>query len=332
MPLELDTACGIITPVQYNDLVRLIVLAACILAAACTPVAAGITPAAPALHPYATITPSGIPEQPSGLVVSAETPLPSPTPSRYTIQSGDTLSQIAERFRITLDALLLENPGVDPNALRVGESLRIPASPADRAGEATPTPAAFPVRQIACHQTANGAVWCFALVHNDTADIIENVTAQVTLLDANGVTLGSKTALLPLDILPPGASLPLSVLFPPPVPLGSKPQLQILTAMRLIPTDERYLPAGVQNTLTNVSWSGRSADVRGELFLPDSSANASTIWLAAIAYDGSGNVVGWRRWESTGGLAAGSSLPFNLVVSSVAGRIARVDFTVEARP
>jgi len=323
---------GIITPVQYNDSVRFLVLAGVVLATACTPVSTGATPAALLLHPYSTITPSATSDQAAGFVVSAETPLPSPTPSQYTIQSGDTLSQIAERFRITLDALLVANPGVDPNALRVGELLRVPASPADRAGGRTPTPVSFPVQQIACHPTANGAVWCFVLVNNDTPDLIEDVTAQVSLVDSTGAVLDSKTAALPLDALPPGTSLPLSVLFSPPVPLDARPQVQMLTAIRLLPGDQRYVAVGIRDSLTEVSWSGRSADLSGEVYLPDASESASVVWLIAVAYDGSGSVVGWRRWESASGLAVGSSLPFDLVVSSVAGRIARVEFVVQARP
>jgi len=51
-----------------------------------------------------------------------------------------------------------------------------------------------------------------------------------------------------------------------------------------------------------------------------------------VAYDESGNVIGVRRWESTAGLPAGGGLPFAFMVSSVAGKIARVEFAVEARP
>jgi LysM repeat protein len=265
-------------------------------------------------------------------LVSAETPVPSPTRSQYSVRSGDTLSQIAERFRITVELLLAANPGVNPNALRVGESLLIPASPADRVGEATPTPVGLPVREIACHPTANGAVWCFVLIHNDTPDLIENVTAQISLVDPGGASIDSKPALMPLDILPPGASLPLSVLFPPPVPLEMQPRVQFLTAIRLLPGDQRYLPALVQNTLVEVSWAGYIADIRGEVLLPGSSPGAATIWVAAVAYDRLGNVVGWRRWESTGGLAPGASMPFEFTVSSVAAEIHHVEFAVQARP
>ena len=102
-------------------------------------------------------------------------------------------------------------------------------------------------------------MWCFVLVHNDFSDFLENVSAQVTLVDANNTTLASQTALLPLNILPPNTSLPLAVFFPPEIPFDAKPQVQVLTAIRLLPNDERYLPATVNNTLVQVNADGRSA-------------------------------------------------------------------------
>ena len=49
----------------------------------------------------------------------------SPGKQYYVIQSGDTLSGIAERLGRTVDALLRLNPGVEPTALRPGEQIRI---------------------------------------------------------------------------------------------------------------------------------------------------------------------------------------------------------------
>lgn len=260
------------------------------------------------------------------------TPLPTSTPSVYTIRAGDTLGQIAESSRISLDALLAANPTVNPGALRVGDTLIIPASPADFAGEATPTPVAFPVQDAACYPTANGAVWCFVLVHNNSLEVIENITAQITLVDSSGAAIDTQAAALPLDILPPGTSLPLSALFPPPLPLDVRPQVSILTAINLPIGDTRYLPVRAENILTRVSWRGRSADVSGEVSLAEAVAPAREVWAVAVAYDRAGRVVGWRRWESEGALPIGSSLPFHLLVSSVAGVIDKVDVVVQARP
>lgn len=44
----------------------------------------------------------------------------------YTIQPGDTFYSLARRFRVSLDALLEFNPGVDPDALLVGQEICIP--------------------------------------------------------------------------------------------------------------------------------------------------------------------------------------------------------------
>lgn len=54
---------------------------------------------------------------------------------RYTIKSGDTLSAIAASFGVTLDDLLTANPGINPTALRAGDTIHLP----DTTG-AAPTP------------------------------------------------------------------------------------------------------------------------------------------------------------------------------------------------
>jgi hypothetical protein len=43
----------------------------------------------------------------------------------YTIQSGDTLEGIALRFGTTIAKLEALNPGVDPQALRIGQRIRL---------------------------------------------------------------------------------------------------------------------------------------------------------------------------------------------------------------
>ena len=43
----------------------------------------------------------------------------------YRVRAGDTLSVVAERFDTTLDDLVALNPQIDPNALRIGQRLRI---------------------------------------------------------------------------------------------------------------------------------------------------------------------------------------------------------------
>jgi len=293
-------------------------------------------PAADTLIPFATstrslITSTGTLPTPEG-VVAAETPLPTPTPFAYTVQEGDTISSIALEQNVSVDDLLAANPEISPNAMSVGQVINIPNNPENPSGEPTPTPASFSIQQIECYPTADQGMWCFVLVHNPFTDFMENVSAQVTLVDANHATLASQTALLLLNILPPNTSLPLTVFFPPLIPSDAKPQVQVLTAIHLPPNDERYLPATINNTLVQVNAEGRSARVRGQVLLPGNADAASQIWVTGTAYDETGRVAGVRRWESNAGLAAGGSLPFELMISSLGGRIERVEFAVEARP
>lgn len=305
------------------------------LLASCMPQAID-TPAPSTLIPYFTSTreptlPTGTPQTPVGLAAE-ETPLPTPTPMRYTVQQGDTISSIALKFGVSMDDIVAANPEISPNAMSVGEIINIPGNLRNPSGEATPTPASFTIQQIECYPTADQAMWCFVLAHNDSPDFLENVSAQVSLVDASGATPVSQRALLPLNILPPNTSLPMTVFFPPPVSASARPQVKVLTAIRLLPGDERYLPATVNNTLVQVNADGLSAYVTGEVLLPEDSPAASQVWVTGTAYDGSGQVIGVRRWEWDDGLTAGGDLPFEFLVSSLDGEIERVEFAVEARP
>jgi LysM repeat protein len=43
----------------------------------------------------------------------------------YSVRSGDTLAAIADRFGTSVDRLMELNPGIDPQALRVGQPIRL---------------------------------------------------------------------------------------------------------------------------------------------------------------------------------------------------------------
>ncbi|WP_206708607.1 LysM peptidoglycan-binding domain-containing protein [Koleobacter methoxysyntrophicus] len=46
----------------------------------------------------------------------------------YIIRSGDTFYSIARRFKTTVEALKKANPGVNPDALLIGQRICIPRS------------------------------------------------------------------------------------------------------------------------------------------------------------------------------------------------------------
>lgn len=44
----------------------------------------------------------------------------------YTVAAGDNLTRIAAKFGVRVDAILADNPGLEPTRLRVGQKIRIP--------------------------------------------------------------------------------------------------------------------------------------------------------------------------------------------------------------
>lgn len=64
----------------------------------------------------------------TGLPNAGSLPEPTPPPQVYVVQSGDTLSGIAQRFGCELQALAEANNLANPHALQVGQSLSIPST------------------------------------------------------------------------------------------------------------------------------------------------------------------------------------------------------------
>jgi LysM repeat protein len=102
-----------------------IVLVTLGLVAAC---GGGATPT-PAPTEVPTPAPTDIfVESPEPTVAPSDKPTASPVAGkRYTVKAGDTMWAIAQKYGITLAALKAANPKVNPQAMRVGTVLVIPA-------------------------------------------------------------------------------------------------------------------------------------------------------------------------------------------------------------
>jgi murein DD-endopeptidase MepM/ murein hydrolase activator NlpD len=305
---------------RFIAMLFFLVLAACGQPAETTPT---LAPAVPYQSLVSTPTPTII-------LGAAEIILPEPTSHTYTVVQGDTLISIAQRNGVTVEALQAANPGLPATALSVGITLVIPAG--DQASaEPTPTPAELPVCQARCWPETSGGAWCFALVQNTYGETLENLSAQFTLLDSSGQELTSQVVYGFLDILLPGASMPLAAHFAPPVQPDASVRVQVLTAIRLLPGDTRYLPVKLENTMVSVEASGRTANVSGRILLTGEEP-ANVLWVLASAYDQDGNVIGVRRWEPDAAPGVIRPVSFYFQVSSLGPAIARVEFLAEARP
>jgi len=65
-----------------------------------------------------------------------------PAGGTYTVQAGDTLYDIAQRFGVSLDELMQANQITDAASLSIGQKLVIPGQEAGGAPEGTPSPEA----------------------------------------------------------------------------------------------------------------------------------------------------------------------------------------------
>jgi LysM repeat protein len=311
-----------------------------LLLAACTPAPAQPTASATQpvrLIPYhiPTLSPTAPVTQPGGLSLptSTVTPTATPTPFLHVLVKDDTLLGLALQYGVSLEAIKTANPQVNPNLLIIGNSVVIPiqATPLPTLAP-SPTPVAARLAAPRCYPTGDGGLWCFVLATNNQPFALENLAARIRLAGPDGQNLGKQTAILPLNRLPPGASLPLMAFFPPPVEASAVPSAVQTDSLAIPAADTRYLTTTLQIENVAIGPNGLQADVQGSVGLLPGSSPASVVWLAAVAYDADGQVVGVRKWEAAEILPPAGSLPFTITVYSLGPAIARLDAVVEARP
>lgn len=259
----------------------------------------------------------------------ASVTLSTTTPTLYTVVLNDNLSSIAKKFGLTLEELLAANPTIGSQPLTVGTILTIPTGQSSST-ESTVTPIPLAIQQVQCYPNLDGSLYCLALLKNEYAETLQNLSGSIELVAQDGTILDSQIAHSPLDLLPPGKSIPISVLFPAPILQGSQPQARIITASLLPSPGSTYPAISIISNLVEIDWGGLNAHVSGKTALATSGLKASRVWILAIAYDQEGKLVGFSRWESKTNLSFPDHLPFDFSVSSLGPPIEHVDLLVEA--
>lgn len=256
----------------------------------------------------------------------------SPTPFVHQVAEGDTLLGIAIRYGVELSELLAANPEIDPRFLTVGQAIRIPG-PDGAAPETilpTSTPVSVPLGTPACYLSVSGGSVCFAVIENPGEVTIEGLTAQISLLSTQGSSIATQLAYPPLNLLEPGGRMPLVAHFPGQVVGPSGAQATLLSAVQAADLEGRY--AEVEITTIEVELHPDLAHVSFEVHNPASNDLPIAPVVIVVAYDASGRVVGYRKWESEAPLRVDRSLQGSLDVAGLGPDIDEVEVLAEARP
>ncbi len=163
-----------------------------------------------------------------------ETPVPTPSgPFEYTVQEGDTLYTIANKFKVDFVTLMLINGMNYKSPLYVGRKIKIPG-PNTKRPTPTPLPKYLPKGfKIKYFVMPNDTLASIAAKFNSTVE--EIVKANDTLKDAGSPLYVGEVLIVPVNLVTPTPTVtpnpatltatalpPTETPFPPPTPT-SKP-------------------------------------------------------------------------------------------------------------
>lgn len=233
---------------------------------------------------------------------------------------------IAFQYGISLEDLIAANTSVDPRMMSVGLELVIPLAGEMPETIPTSTPVAVAWKQPVCYRTGDEGAWCILTIENNLDSSVENLSGFIGIYTSDGAIFTSQVAYAPLNLFQPGDSMPLMSYFSSPIPENFVVHGELVSGIVVAENDTRYLDHEVNISEVEISSDGRQAMVRGEVTLPNEASIPSQLWVLLVAYNGDGEIVGARKWESSG------ETRFEMNIFSLSGTIDHIDAISEARP
>ena len=297
----------------------------------CLPINQDVKLADAQLTPWHTASAiSSAPTEVPEFKASTSTPAPTPTPTIHVVALGETISSIAQRYRLDMNTLMAANPEIDPYSLIVGDQVIIPAKGEMVQNGGFSEPLALDLSQPECFHTPEGGLWCFAILFNPLNEAAANLAVTIKVLNASSEEIDSHTVPAILNKLDPGQSIPVSAYFTGPVPAIPKVTASLASAFPASQSGKTYFPVDTGSPTIEIS--GRLAKVSGEAVTAADPGKTVDVWVAALAYDKNGSLVGIRRMENRVTLEQGKGVKFNLYVYSSGGVINSVTIKAEAMP
>ena len=173
----------------------------------------------PTISPPMTITvfetittESAVPTRQTIVQIASPPPQTNTEQRIHTIQADDTLLDIAIRYDISLESLLLANPDVDPRALQIGQQLTIPNI--DDSTEETTRPAPVPliVSSPECYPTSTDSALCIGLIRNNQPQPVEQISLSVAI-ERDAAVIQESTVVIEQSFVEPGGIAPYRAIF-----------------------------------------------------------------------------------------------------------------------
>lgn len=283
----------------------------------------------PTLAAY--IAPAELEKMP--VLVAPETPLPSgptATPFVHIVQQGETLLGIAIRYGVTLDNLLLVNPGVDPRILSVGQNVAIPGP----SGEPidlllpTPTPAPLDLGEVYCYPGRGEMIWCLAEASNNTASGIEGLGVLISLFDINGNQVAQSPANSLTRFLPPDRSAILVAAFSEPLAPPFRALVDQISGVQVSNLEERLIEAQIRDLKVDRAVGNQLITFSGMIELQaDQIQGVVNVTLQIFGYNDAGEPNASNAFQTSIELIT-DPIPFQLSLYSLGGEIE--DFSILA--
>lgn len=260
------------------------------------------------------------------------TPTATPTPVFHTVQAGESLLAVANRYNVSVASLQDANGILDPRTLQIGQQLIIPREEELEAAAdatATPTPLPMDVENLHFSDTPIGGLWVLGEVLNTSGVPLEQVRVGVTLLDENGDPMLESATLAALDLVDVDERAPFAVLFGTmpgkfdqyrayvlsavPAYVGS--YYRDLTVEEVHMESERYASYTVTGKVFNIG--------------PE---EAVEVQVVLTAYDPLDRVVAVREVAPEHNvIARGGNTDFTAVLAPVGGPVVRVEAAAQGR-
>jgi hypothetical protein len=245
------------------------------------------------------------------------------------VEEGETLLDIAYRYSVELNELLVANPGINPRFLSIGQPLLIPGPGGEVIGALAPTTTPHPVQlePAQCYQVPSGALWCLTIAAHTGGGYIEGLALAISLLGSDFETVRSEIAYSPLNVLSADFPMPIGALFEPPLPEFTGVDLSVISSVLIEDTGDRYLPIewsldGSERAANGLSWMAS-----GTIEIPSLAEVDVRVVLLVSALSSDGGLLGFKTWDT---VTQSNSVPFDIMVFSLGSEIDHISIQAEA--